>query len=129
MRLQNLPGFGYNNPMNIIPSSQAAKIQISPTATVWEFTFEDTSVSGAIAEIKDRYPEKGFAVNEVSKELAFIIAGEGFIVSPTQKHPISVGDLIFLDKGETYAWKTNSTLTLFMANVPKFDPKQHKINE
>lgn len=110
--------------MKIVPSSQANKIQMSPAATVWEFTIEDKSVSGAIAQIKDRYPEKGFVVNEVSKELAFVIAGKGCIVSPIQKHPISVGDLIFLNNGESYVWE--GALTLFMANTPKFDPGQHK---
>ena len=99
---------------------------MSPTTAVREFTIEDTSISGAIAEIKDRYPEKGFIINEISKELAFVIAGNGYVVTPTHKNPIQVGDLIFLDNGESYAWETSSTLTLFMANTPKFDPGQHK---
>jgi len=111
--------------MTIIKSSETNKVQISPTATVWEFTIEDKSVSGAIAEIKDRYPEKGFAVNEDSKELSFVISGAGYIVTPKEKRPIRVGDLIFVDKGDLFAWV--GPLTLFMANTPKFDPRQHNI--
>lgn len=113
--------------MNIIPSSQTKKIQASPTTTIWEFVMEEKSISGAIAEINGRYPEKGFAVNENSKELSFVISGNGHIVTPTQKRPIRVGDQVFLDKGESFAWEANGALTLFMANTPKFDPKQHKI--
>ena len=109
--------------MNIIQSSQTKKIQASPTTAIWEFMMKEQSISGAIAEIKERYPEKGFAVNKVSKELVFVISGNGHIITPNQKRPIRVGDLVFLDKGETYAWV--GPLTLFMANTPKFDPRQH----
>lgn len=89
--------------MTIIQSSETKKIQASPTTTIWEFVMKEKSISGAIAEIKDRYPEKGFAVNENSKELVFVISGEGYIVTPTQKKPLRVGDLIFLDKKESFA--------------------------
>lgn len=111
--------------MTIIQSSQTKKIQATPTTTIWEFIMEEKSISGAIAEIKDRYPEMGFVVNKVSKELAFVLSGSGYVITPTTKRPIGVGDLIFLDKEESFAWE--GALTLFMANTPKFDPKQHII--
>ncbi len=111
--------------MTIIKSSETKKIQASPTTAIWEFVMKEQSISGAIAEIKERYPEKGFAVNKISKELAFVISGNGYIITPNQKRPIRVGDLIFLDKDELFAWV--GALTLFMANTPKFDPRQHKI--
>ncbi|MEK9143887.1 MAG: hypothetical protein AAB481_04670 [Patescibacteria group bacterium] len=111
--------------MNIIPSSQTNKIQATPTTTIWEFEMEEKAISGAIAQINGRYPEKGFVVNKVSKELVFVISGNGYIITPNQKRPIRVGGLVFLDKGETYAWEAKGALTLFMATTPKFDPKQH----
>ena len=111
--------------MNIIQSSQTKKIQASPTTTIWEFVMKEQSISGAIAEIKERYPEKGFAVNKISKELIFVISGAGYVLSPSAKHAITIGDVIFLDKGERFAWQGN--LTIFMATTPKFDPKQHDI--
>lgn len=66
--------------MIIIQSSEAKKIQVSPTTAIWEFVMKEKSISGAIAKIKDRYPEKGFAVNKISKELAFVISGSGHLV-------------------------------------------------
>lgn len=111
--------------MNIIQSSETKKIQASLTTAIWEFEMEEKSIGGAIAEIKDRYPEKGFAINKIDKELAFVISGSGHIVSPNQKRPIRVGDLIFLDKEELFAWE--GALTLFVATTPIFDPKQHRI--
>lgn len=113
--------------MTIIQSSKTKKIQASPTTTIWEFMMKEKAISGAIAEIKDRYPEKGFAVNKVSKELAFVISGNGYVITSEIKQPINVGDLIFLDKGESFAWEAKGALTLFMANTPKFDPEQHQV--
>lgn len=113
--------------MNIISSSETNKMKTSPSTTIWEFVMEEKTISGAIAEIKDRYPEKGFAVNKVSKELAFVLSGEGNVVTPTLNRAIKVGDLIFLDKEESFAWEAKGALTLFMATTPKFDPKQHII--
>lgn len=113
--------------MTIIQSSQAKKIQATPTTAIWEFIMEDKTISGAITQINSRYPEAGFAVNEVCKEIAFVLSGSGYIIIPTTKRLIGVGDLVFLDKGESFAWETKGALTLFMATTPKFDPKQHKI--
>lgn len=109
--------------MNIIPSSQTKKIQATPTTTIWEFVMEEKSISGAIAQINGRYPEKGLAVNKKSKELAFVLSGSGHVIMSKIRQPIGVGDLIFLDKGESFAWE--GVLTLFIATTPKFDPKQH----
>lgn len=112
--------------MNIIQSSQTNKIQASATTTIWEFVMEEKTISGAITQIDGRYPEQGFAVNEICKEIAFVVSGSGHIVTADQTCPINIGDLIFLDKGESFAWEANGSLTLFLATTPKFDPKQHK---
>ncbi len=111
--------------MIIIQSSETNKVQASPSTTIWEFTMEEKSISGAVTEINGRYPEQGFAVNKKSKELAFVLSGSGYVITSTIKRPIGVGDLIFLDKEESFAWE--GALTLFMATTPKFDPKQHII--
>ncbi|MBI3956108.1 hypothetical protein HY339_02535 [Candidatus Gottesmanbacteria bacterium] len=111
--------------MTIIQSSEANKVQASASTTVWEYFMDDAVVSGAVAEINGRYPEKGFAINSVSKELAFVISGHGHVLSPKAQHTITIGDVIFLDKGERFAWQ--GTVTIFMVTTPKFDPKQHSV--
>ena len=127
MILLNLPVFGYNSLMKIITSSQTNKIEASPTTTIWEFVMEEKAISGAITQIDGRYPEQGFAVNEICKEIAFVVSGSGQIVTQGQAQPINVVDFIFVDKGESFAWEADGSLTLFMATTPKFDPKQHNI--
>lgn len=111
--------------MNIISSSETNKMKASPSTTIWEFVMKEKAISGAIAEIKDRYPEKGLAVNKASKELAFVISGGGHVVTPKERRSIDIGDLIFLDKDESFAWEDK--ITIFMATTPAFDSKQHII--
>lgn len=109
----------------MIPSEKAEKTQASTSTTIWEFPTGDRVISGAVAQITGRYPEKGFAVNQKSKELAFVISGSGLVVTPKERRALEVGDLIFLDAGEPFAWE--GSLTIFMVTTPAFDPKQHKI--
>ena len=110
--------------MQIVKHTEIRKTQPEPSATIWEYDTKDKTISGAVAQIDGRYPEKGFAVNGF-KELVFVISGNGIIVTPTGKKDIDLGDQIFLDKNEKYAWE--GKLTLFIATTPKFDPKKHKI--
>ncbi len=86
---------------------------------------KDKNISGAVAEIHGRYPEKGFAKNELCKELVFVISGEGEIVTEKEKIFFTVGDTILIDKNEKYYWTGN--FSIFMATAPKFSAEQHKI--
>ena len=110
--------------MQIVKHTGIRKVTPAEGATVWEYDTKDESISGAVAQINGRYPQKGFAVNGF-KELIFVISGNGFVVTPREQKEIDLGDEILLDTNEKYAWEGN--MTLFMATTPKFDPKQHKI--
>lgn len=112
--------------MEIIPASKIRKLT-SEFAVLSDFPMSDMSLSGAIAEIKGRYPEKGFALNKKSKELAYVLNGAGKIVSARQSLLFSKGDVIFVDKNEKYYWE--GIFTIFMANSPSFDPNQHIISK
>lgn len=78
-----------------------------------------------MVQINGRYPEKGFAYNEVSKELAFVVSGKGEIIQPAGENKIDIGDVILLQPNERFAWE--GKLTIFMATSPKFNPGQHKL--
>ncbi len=114
--------------MQVVKHTETNKVIAAPTTTIWEYSTPDKDLSGAIAQINGRYPEKGFAVNEVSKELVYVLEGTGSIVlKKGRSFEVSKGDVILLIPNEPYAW--NGNLTLFMTNTPSFDPKQHKIVE
>jgi hypothetical protein len=111
--------------MQIVKSNTIHQIQEDSTTTIWEYPTEDKDINGAVAKINGRNPEKGFFVNAF-KELVFVLSGSGFIISPTDRKEIDVGDEIFLDKNEKYAWEAKS-MTFFIATTPKFDQKKHII--
>ena len=86
---------------------------------------DEIAISGAVAWINGRYPVKGYAVNEVSSELVYILSGKGKIVTKDNEEIFHEGDVIFIDTQELFAWEGD--FTMFMTTAPKFDPKQHKI--
>lgn len=111
--------------MQIVKYTETNKVSPAACTVIWEYPTMDKDISGAVAEIHGRYPEKGFAINERSKELVFVLSGNGKILTPSSQQEIDLGDVIFVDKGEKFAW--SGGMTIFMATAPKFDPKQHII--
>lgn len=111
--------------MKIVSLDKTLIVFPTVTTKIFEYDTEDLQLGGSIAEVNGRYPEKGFAKNTVSKELAYVIEGEGKIITPTETRSIKVGDVIFLDTNELFAWE--GKLKLFMVTSPTFDPNQHKV--
>jgi hypothetical protein len=110
--------------MIIIRKNQTAHAQAESTV-IEEYQMAEQSVSGAIARIDGRYPQSGFARNEVSRELAYIIGGTRKIIQSGTETKFNAGDVIFIDRGEPFAWL--GTFEMFMVTAPKFNPQQHKI--
>lgn len=111
--------------MQIVKHSEIHKVSPAPSTEIWEYGTGDNDISGAVAQIHGRYPEKGFAKNQRSKELVFVLSGSGTIHTPSGQKDIDVGDVIFIDKKEQFAW--SGGLTIFMSTTPTFESKQHKI--
>ncbi len=109
--------------MLIIKKSLTNNLSPISSTTIHEYLMEEQIISGAVAEIIGRYPEKGYAVNEVSRELVYIIEGKGIIITKDQKKEFDQGDVIFIDRGESFAWE--GKFTMLMATTPKFYAKQH----
>lgn len=111
--------------MQIVKYTHINKVSPAQSTVIWEYPTKNKELSGSVAEIHGRYPEKGFAVNEQSKELVFVLSGNGKIHTPVSQKEVDLGDEIFIDKGEQFAW--SGGMTLFIATTPKFDSKQHII--
>jgi len=110
--------------MEIIKNIDKRIVKPTGSITIYEYDTNEDSISGAIAIINGRYPEKGYVTNEIIKELVYIVDGSGKLITPNKVTDFSKGDILFLDCKEIYAWEGNTTI--FMATTPKFDPDQHK---
>lgn len=111
--------------MQLVTSKQTNVLHPTKSTAIFEYLMDEEGISGSVAEIHGRYPEEGFAVNEVCKELVFIINGTGDIVTEKDNTSFVVGDSIFIDRGEKFYWQGN--FTMFMATTPTFSPDQHKV--
>lgn len=113
------------NNMEFVSSSHTTRSQNAANTTVYEYPTTDPSINGAVATIFGRYPEKGFVLNSICKEIVYVIEGNGIIGLIDKEVAIKNGDVLLLQPNEKYYWDGN--LTLFMVTAPKFDPTQHKL--
>ena len=80
-------------------------------------------MGGALITIDGRYPEKGFAVNQICRELAYIIKGNGSLATEYSIAKFSQGDTLYLPPKEKFLWE--GKFTMYVVTTPAFDPKQH----
>ncbi|MFA4994970.1 MAG: hypothetical protein WC521_06680 [Bdellovibrionales bacterium] len=110
--------------MEIVKNNQKRTLTPFPSLTLHEYDMHDATIGGGIAELRGRYPEKGFVTNEKTKELVYILSGSGKLLTPAGETALSEGDMVLISPEEIYAWE--GEMSLYMANAPKFDPQQHK---
>lgn len=111
--------------MKIVKKSEVVKFEHGQTCTANEYPVNDKDINVAIIELNGRYPEKGCAMNEISKELAYVMAGSGKIVVENNETEVAEGDLVLVNPGEKFYWEGN--MKLFMPCTPAWNPEQYKI--
>jgi hypothetical protein len=102
--------------------------QNSPFCKGIGYVAEGASMDIAKIELSGRYPERGWVVNEVSYEMAYVTGGSG-IFMPKDGDTVEVGegDVISIEAGNKYAW--DGTMSLVVSCNPSFHPDQHKLLE
>jgi mannose-6-phosphate isomerase-like protein (cupin superfamily) len=109
--------------MNIILKNQVKKHVVSETLTAYEYPVMDKSIHGAVTELKGRYPEKGFVINQVCTEIAYVIEGEGKLVFENEVIEFKKGDQMLIKPGQKFYWDAHATL--FVPCTPAWYPQQH----
>lgn len=99
------------------------------TVVVNEFNFTGSSViNDAYITLTGRYPDSGYAVNDVSTALISIESGEGEItiknLTPT---PLNSGDRVIIKPGEPYFFSPLGHLALRYIATPAWTPDQARI--
>jgi len=102
--------------MKIAKKNQAQEFKNSELCIVHEYLTGDKDISGVVSEIKGRYPEKGWVVNEVCKELVYVFDGAGIIGLESGETKLNIGDMIILDSGEKFYWGGN--MKMFVSCTP-----------
>jgi mannose-6-phosphate isomerase-like protein (cupin superfamily) len=110
--------------MKLIKRDEAHRINNSETCQVVEYPFDEKDINGSVINVNGRYPESGFVMNEVCKEIIYIISGSGTLTVDDSTVDFDEGDSLYVDAGEKYFWQGN--FTSYMACTPAFYPEQHK---
>src|SRR5688572_7333041 len=110
--------------MKIVKKSEATVFENSKTCTVYEYDIHDKNINGAVAELNGRYPESGWVVNEMCKEMVYVIKGNGKIVFEDKEVMFNDGDVFIINPKEKYYW--DAVATIFMPCTPAWYPEQHK---
>lgn len=110
--------------MKIVHKADANKNVVTNSCIAYEYPLNDKDINAVVIEINGRYPHKGRTVNEVCKELAYVIDGSGRVVIEDQEFEIAEGTSILINPGEKFYWEGN--LKMFMPCTPAWYPQQHK---
>ncbi len=110
--------------MKIVRKNETKSFKNSEVCTAIEYPIDDKDINGAVIELSGRYPDKGRTMNEISKEMAYVIKGSGRVVVEGVETHLDEGDLVLIDPGEKFFWEGN--MTLFMPCTPAWSPDQHK---
>lgn len=112
--------------MKIIKFNEAEKGANSDKCKTLEYSFGDNDIDLGVAIITGRYPEEGYCTNIESKELIYVIDGEGELNFEDKVIYFSKDDAILIDKNEKYYWNT-SYCKVSMTCTPAWKPEQHKL--
>lgn len=96
----------------------------SESCTVWEYGGIG-AIDGADARIDGRYPEVGYALNEVSDMSVRILSGTGRLATQHTAADLIAGDVAFVPHGEAYFFEGQS-LSFFMACTPAWSAEQYR---
>jgi hypothetical protein len=112
--------------MKLVQKATAVSFSNGPTCEGIEYSFGDKDMNIALVTVNGRYPETGYAMNEVCKEAGYVVGGSGMLgLESGEKTAVGPGDAVLLQPGEEYYWEGDS-LEMIMPCSPAFYPEQHK---
>lgn len=112
--------------MKIIKLENAIKDSNSDKCKTIEYSFNDKDIDLGIATITGRYPSGGYCVNIVSKELVYVLDGNGKLYFENKVIDFKKGDAILIEPNEKYYWDSSYCI-ISMACTPSWCKEQHKI--
>ncbi len=111
--------------MKIIKLDEATEKSNSEKCKITDYSFGDNQLNLVVTTITGRYPESGYCLNEISKELIYVLEGEGKIVFENTNIKITKGDSILISPNEKYYWDCKYCVATITC-TPPWNLKQYK---
>lgn len=112
--------------MRVIKREDAEVFNNSPVCSVVEYSFGDSDLDLGLSTIEGRYPEKGFAINEKSKMIIYVVDGKGRLYVLDDMIYFEKGDTILINAGEKYYWDSEYCVISIVSN-PAWSALQYKV--
>ena len=112
--------------MKIIKCEEVNTGTNSEKCRVTEYPFGDSDIDLALATIVGRYPDFGFCVNLVSKELIYVIEGSGRLCFEDKTVHFKQGDAVLIENNRKYYWDTDYCRVSITCS-PAWSPEQYKL--
>ena len=112
--------------MKIIRNEEAIHGENSDKCKTIEYSFGDEDIDLGLATITGRYPETGYCVNLVSKELIYVLEGNGKLCFEDEIIDFKQGDAILIENNRKYYWDTEYC-KVSMSCTPAWNEEQHRI--
>lgn len=116
--------FCYTLGMKFIKQTASIPHENSATCTAYEYETNETTINGARIVLSGRYPETGQAVNTISKELVYVLQGQGQAFIKDQRVSLAIGDQLLIEPNEPYYF--DGHMELYIACSPAWQPEQHQ---
>lgn len=113
--------------MEVIKEKKAIKGANSDSCKTLEYSFQDKDLDLGIAVIQGRYPDSGYACNTISKELVYVLEGNGKLYFEKYIIEFEKGDAILILPNEKYYWES-SFCKIAMACNPAWSVEQYQIS-
>jgi len=111
--------------MKLVKQDDADKFANSDKCFGLEYSLNEPAMNLAVIEIHGRYPSENYVVNEISKEICYVVSGDGKIAKKNGEIlEFTAGDMVFIDSGEAYYWDAECKVATICA--PAWAEKQHK---
>lgn len=110
--------------MKLVKKSQTKRLENSDKCIAYEYPLKDKNLNGAVIVISGRYPDKGCVMNEVCKELVFVLSGSVKLNVEGKDVTLERGDEALIEPGERYYW--DGKCKLFIVCTPAWFLKQHR---
>jgi len=113
------------NKMKIVKQSESSIFDNSDICQAVIYSLGDKDIDISLVKVGGRHPSQGYVVNEICKEVSYIIDGSGLLNIENTEYSFNKGDVILIEPGEKYFW--NGNFEALMSCTPAWYPEQHKM--
>lgn len=111
--------------MDILRFEDCERYRKNEACELYEYSSIGSEFDLAVVKISGRYPDRGYCVNSMCKEVIYIIEGKGSIYEGAVEHRFKKGDAIVIASGERFRWEADCVATISCS--PPWSSEQYKI--